>query len=116
MPSESQIAHAALDLGSQQLRVVAEIALERVALDDDVVPEVVASDGAADVVAVCVMQVAEIGDEDRDSLDHLAQVLGQAVDRLDDELVELAQRLLGRGQLGQRLARSGVATGCTSAG
>ena len=46
------VADGAGDLGAQQLAVVAEVALEGVAVDDDPVGVVVAGDRVADVVAV----------------------------------------------------------------
>src|SRR5680860_626698 len=72
------VADRALDLSPQQLGVVAEIAFQRVAVDHDVVAVVVAGDGVADVVAVGVVLATEMGDEDRDLLDRLAELLRQA--------------------------------------
>ena len=85
------------DLGAQQLTVPTEVPFEGVLVDDDVVAEVVAGDGVTDVVAVGPVLVAAAGDHDRDLFDHLEEVLGQGVDRVDDVLLELARlALVGR--------------------
>jgi hypothetical protein len=54
------VAQRSLDLGAQQLRVVSEVALERVLVDDDPVGVVVARDGVAEVVAVRAVLCAEL--------------------------------------------------------
>ena len=77
-------------------RVVAEVALERVLVDDDAVRVDVAGDGAADVVAVGAVLVTAAGDGHRCGLEQLAEPLRQVVERLHHELVELAGRRVGR--------------------
>ena len=75
---------------------MAEVALQRVAVDDDPVLVVFAGDAVAEVLAVGVHLGAAIGDDDRDLGQHRLEFLGQPVDRVDDqglELVEVGYRL-----------------------
>src|SRR4051812_35584438 len=76
------VAHDALDLRSQQLGVVAEVALQRVLVDDDAIRIDVAGDRAAHVVAVRMMLVTASGDDDRRALEQLAELLRQLVEGL----------------------------------
>src|SRR5437870_942921 len=69
------VAHGALDLRPQQLGIVAEIALQRVLVDDDAVWVNVAGDGAADVVAVGMVLVTAAGDDHGRALEQLAKLL-----------------------------------------
>ena len=48
--------------------------------------------------------MAAVRDDHRRVLEHLAELLGQVVERLHHQLVELARRVLGRRQRGERLA------------
>src|SRR3954454_24065213 len=89
------VAHRALDLRPEELWIVAEVALQRVLVDDDAVRVGVAGDGAADVVAVGVLLMTATGDDHRRALDQLAKPLRQVVQRLHHQLVELARRPLG---------------------
>ncbi len=98
------MADRADDLGAEQVRIVAEVALERVAVDDDVVGIDVAGHRPADVLAVGVELLAPVGDRDRGRREQLLELRRQLVERLDDELVELARRLIGRRQRGEGVA------------
>ena len=62
------VAQRALDLPRQQRPVVAEVPLERVAVDDDPVLEALAGDPVAEVLAVGVALAAEVGDDHRHAL------------------------------------------------
>src|SRR4030095_12483654 len=59
------VAHCALDLRPEQIGIVAEVALQRVLVDDDAIWVDVACDGATDVVAVGTVLVTAIGDDHR---------------------------------------------------
>src|SRR5829696_2646801 len=67
------VAHRARDLRAQLVRVVAEVAQQRVAEDDDPVRIVVARDGVAHVEPVCAMAAALVGDHDRDVVERAQQ-------------------------------------------
>ena len=60
------VAQGPLDLAGEQLAVVAEVALEGVAVDHDPVLVAFAGDAVAEVLAVGVVLGAEVGDDDRD--------------------------------------------------
>src|ERR671937_2938335 len=69
------VADGAGDLVAQHLRVVAEVAAQGVAVDDDAVGHVVAGGAVAVVEAVGAAPPAAVGDDDRDVvvLDEVAQ-------------------------------------------
>src|SRR4051812_13008350 len=83
------VAHGARDLVAQQVGVVAEVAAQRVAEDDDPVVGVVARGGVADVQAVGAVAPALVGEDDRHVLEGVAQQVGQVVERVAHELLEV---------------------------
>lgn len=85
------VAQGALDLTGKQCAIVAEVPFQRVLVDDDAVLVTFASDAVAVVHAVGVVLGAEVGDDDRDLLQHLLELLRQGVDRVGDEGFELVE-------------------------
>src|SRR3954452_18540542 len=85
------VAHRARDLVAQQLGVVAEVAPQGVAVDDDPVGDVVAACAVAVGEAVGAPAPAAVGDHDRGGvvLDERAQQVGQLVERVAHELLEV---------------------------
>src|SRR5512132_3213174 len=85
------VAHRSRDLIAQQLRVVAEVAPQRVAVDDDAVGHVVARGAVAVIEAVGAAPAPAVGDDDRHVvvLDEVAQQVGQLVERVAHELLEV---------------------------
>ena len=111
------VAHRAGDLVAQQVRVVPEVPQQRVAEDDDPVVVVVAGDRVALVEPVGAGLPALVGDDDRDAVERLDQQVGQVVQRLAHERVEvvavvrveleeLALVRLGREVLARQLLRA----------
>jgi hypothetical protein len=83
-----------LDLLGKQGAIVSEVALERVAIDDDPVLEALVRNPVSEVLAVCMHLGSEIGDHDRHFCQHLLKFIRQAIDRVSDqrfELIELIQ-------------------------
>src|SRR4051812_3943550 len=78
-------------LGAQEVRIVSEVAPQRVAVDDDPVRHVVAGRAVAVVEAVGAAPATAVGDHDRDVvvLDEGAEQVGQLVQRVADELLEV---------------------------
>jgi predicted transcriptional regulator len=74
-----------LDLAGKQLRVVTEVALERVAVDHDSILVAIRRHPVAEVLAVGVALEPEIGDDDRHLLEDALELLGQGVDRVGDQ-------------------------------
>jgi hypothetical protein len=76
---------------AQQLRVVAEVAAQRVAVDDDPVGHVVAGGAVAVVEPVGTAPPAAVGDHDGHVvvLDQHAQQVGEVVERVAHELLEV---------------------------
>ena len=66
------VANGALHLRAQHLRLVPEVALERVLIDDDAIRVDVARHGAADVVTVRALFVTAAGDDHRRTVEELA--------------------------------------------
>src|SRR4051794_31152036 len=83
------VAHRARHLVAQQVGVVAEVAAQRVAEDDDPVVGVVAGGGVAHVQAVGAVAAAVGGDDDGDVLERVAQQVGQVVEGIAHELLEV---------------------------
>src|ERR1044072_333097 len=98
------VAHGPRDLCPQQLRVMAEVPRQRVLVDHDAVGVPVTSGGPAEVVRVGAGLGAPVGDDQRGVIERPLELIGQIVERLDHELVELTRRILGRRHLRQRLA------------
>src|SRR5215213_4961471 len=78
-----------LDLGGEQSAVVAEVALQGVAIDHDPVLEAVTGDAVAEVLAVGADLGAQLRDDDRDLGQNPLEFLREAIDRVDDQLLEL---------------------------
>ena len=74
----------------------AEVAQQRVAEDDDPVRVVVARRRVALVEAVGAVAAALVGDHDRDVVERAQQQVGQVVERLADELLEVVAGCAGR--------------------
>lgn len=74
-----------LDLTGEQLAIVAEVPLQGVAVDHDPILEAFGGDAVPEVLAVGVALVAEIGDDDRDPLQHPLEFLREGIDRIGDE-------------------------------
>src|SRR3954464_2969735 len=83
------VAHRARHLVAQQVGVVAEVAAQRVAEDDDPVVGVVAGGGVAHIQAVGAVAAAMVGDDDGDVLERVAEQVGQVVEGIAHELREV---------------------------
>jgi hypothetical protein len=75
---------------------VAEVALEGVAVDDDPVFETVADRPVAKVLAVGPVLHAKVGNDHGNPLEQPLKLLRQGIDRVGDELFELAHRCVFR--------------------
>ena len=93
------VAHGAGDLGAELVGIVAEVAQQRVAEDHDAVAVVVARDGVALVEAVGAVAPPLVGDHDGDVVERGDQQVGQVVERLADQLLEV--RGVARVELGE---------------
>ena len=98
------VAERSLDLGAKQVRVPAEVALERVLVEDDAVGVVVAGDGVAEVVAVGAVLGAEMRDDHGRGVEQLLELGRQVVDGVGDEDVELVCAGAQAGLAGELLA------------
>ena len=85
------MAQRLLDLARQQLAVVAEVAFQGVLVDDDPVFEVLAADAVAEVLAVGVVRGAEVGDDHGDAPEDRLEFLGQGVDGVGHQRLELVR-------------------------
>ena len=85
------VAHGPRDLRAQLVGVVPEVAQQRVAEDDDAVGHVVARDGVALVETVGAVAPALVGDHDGDVLERAQQQVGQVVERLAHQLLEVGR-------------------------
>src|SRR6266511_1137199 len=97
------VAYRALNLRPQQIGIAAEVALQRVLVDDDAIWIDVAGDGAADVLAVGAVLVTAARDDHRGALEQLAELLRQVIQRLHHQFVELARRPVAGQEQGQSL-------------
>src|SRR3954447_10617598 len=86
------VAHGPRDLRAQLIRVVTEVPQQGVAEDDDAVRVVVPRRGVALVEAVGAVAAALVGDHDRDVVERAQQQVGQVVQRLPDQLLEVGRR------------------------
>lgn len=77
-----------LDLAGEQLRVMAEVPFEGVAIDHDPVLVAFRGNAVAEVLAVGVALGAEVGDDDGDPLQGALEFLRQGVDRVGDKRLE----------------------------
>ena len=82
------VAQGLLDLAGEQLAVVAEVPLERVAVDHDPVLVAFGGDPVAEVLAVGVPLGAEVGDDHRHPLQQPLELLREGVDRVGHEGLE----------------------------
>jgi hypothetical protein len=98
------VAHGSLDLCPEQLGIVAEVSFQRVLVDHDAVRIGIARDRAADVVTISMMFTTAVGNDHRRTLEQLAELLGEIIERLNDELVERAQRTILSRQRSERFA------------
>ncbi len=83
------MAHGARDLVAQELRVVGEVAAQGVAEDDDAVVVVVADGAVALVEPVGAPATPAVGDDDGDVRERVAKQVGEVVERVTDELLEV---------------------------
>src|SRR4051794_20604414 len=86
------VSHGPRDLRAQLVRVVTEVPQQGVAEDDDAVRVVVPRRGVALVEAVGAVAAALVGDHDRDVVERAQQQVGQVVQRLPDQLLEVGRR------------------------
>jgi len=80
-----------LDLPGKQRPIVAEVAFERVPVDDDPVLVAFPRETVAEVMAVGPGLGAAVGDDHGDRLEHCLEFLRQRVDRVGYERRELIQ-------------------------
>src|SRR6185436_5531845 len=85
------VAHRARDLRAQLVRVVAEVAQQRVAEDDDPVRVVVAGRGVPLVEPVGAVAAPLVGDHDGDVVERAQQQVREVVERLAHELLEVGR-------------------------
>jgi hypothetical protein len=85
------VAQGPLDLPGEQVPVVAEVTFQRVAVDDDPVLVAFPRDAVAEVLAVRVLLGPTIRDHDSDLGQHLLEFVGQPVDRVDDQGLEVVE-------------------------
>jgi hypothetical protein len=85
------VAQSSLDLFGEQSAIVAEISLQRVAVDHDSVLVALARHTVAEVMAVGMGLRAAIGDNHRDVFQHFLELIGQCVDRIDNQRFELVE-------------------------
>jgi hypothetical protein len=104
------MAQGPLDLTGEEIAIVAEIAFERVPVDDDPVLVLLARDPVAEVLAICAYLGPEIGHHHRHPGQHLLEFVRQPVDRIDDQRLELVKLggighaiTVARGALADRL-------------
>src|SRR3954468_13833752 len=83
------VTDGARDLLAQLIRVVPEVAAQRVAEDHDAVRVIVARDPIALVEPIGVLAPALVGDHDGDVVERPDQQIGQVVEGLADELLEV---------------------------
>src|SRR3954454_12747348 len=83
------VAHGARDLVAQQVGVVPEVPAQGVAEDDDAVGDVVAQRPVAHVQPVRAVAAALVGDDHRHVLERVAQQVGEVVEGVADELLEV---------------------------
>src|SRR5436305_5209870 len=83
------VAHRPCDLGLQEIRVVAEVAQQRVAEDDDPVVEVVTRDRVPLVETVGALSAPAVGDDHGDVLERAVELEREVVERGTDERAEV---------------------------
>jgi hypothetical protein len=88
------MAQSALDLAGEQLSIVAKVALQGVAVDDDPVLVPIVDDTIAEVLAVSAMLGAKIGDDHGDVFEQLPQLRRQGVDRVGNQPFELPHSIV----------------------
>jgi hypothetical protein len=80
-----------LDLPSEQIPVVAKVAFQRVAIDDDPILIAFTRDTVPEVLAIRVLPRSEIGDDDSDAGQHFLKFLGKPIDRINDKRLEIVE-------------------------
>lgn len=85
------MAQGPLDLTGEEIAIVAEIAFERVPVDDDPILVLFPRDSVPEVLAICARLGPEIGDHHRHPGQHLLEFVWQPVDRIDDQQLELVK-------------------------
>lgn len=85
------MAQGSLDLTGKQVPIVTEVALQRVAIDDDPILIAFPRDAIPEVLAVSVLFGAELGDHDRNVRKHLLELVGQPVDRINHQHLEVVE-------------------------
>jgi hypothetical protein len=91
-----------LNLPGEQIPIVAEVAFQRVAIDDDPVLVAFPRDAIPEVVAICALLGSEIGDHDRNAREHLLELVGQPIDRVNYQRLEIVElRGVGHGTNGR---------------
>jgi hypothetical protein len=85
------VTQSLLDLAGKQVRVMAEITLQHVTVDDDPILIAFARDTVSEVLAVCMYLISEIGYHDRDVRQYLLEFSRQPIDCVDDQGLELVE-------------------------
>ncbi len=85
------VAQGPLDLPGEEGAIVAEVALQRVAIDDDPVLIAFARDAVAGVLTVRMDLGSEVGHHHGDLRQHLLEFVRQPVDRVGDQRLELIE-------------------------
>ncbi len=85
------VAQGPLDLPGEQIPVVAEVAFQRVAIDDDPVLIAFARDAIPEVLAIRVLPRSKIGDDHSDAGQHFLKFLREPIDRIDDKRLEIVE-------------------------
>src|SRR6185437_1744707 len=85
------MAQGPLDLTGEEVAIVAEIAFERVPVDDDPVLVLFPRNSIPEVLAICARLGPAIRYHHRHPGQHLLEFVRQPVDRVDDQRLELVK-------------------------
>lgn len=96
------MADGPLDLACEQRAVMAEVPFQGVLVDHDPVLVTFPRNPVAGILAVGADLVPAVGDHHGNAFQHLLKLLGQPVDRIDDQRLEIGFRRLG--QISPRVA------------
>ncbi len=83
------VTHGPLDLPGKQLPIVAEVSFQSVSIDDDPVLIAIPRDAVSEVLTVRMDFGPAIGDDDSDTRQYLLEFVGQPIDCIDDQRLEL---------------------------
>ncbi len=85
------MAQGSLDLAGKQVPVVTEVAFQRVAVDHDPVLVAFPRDAVPEVLAISVLFGTEVGDHDRDVRENLLELVGQPIDCVNHQHLEIVE-------------------------